>query len=319
MVWFLIAPDTRSSLRDENPLPPLDVLMVWHAFLLNPRLFRSYCKNKVIYRTEFPWKQIHNAIDNNKWLYSLPKNASDHFQHATGIPSDLYAHMSGWSSLLIKTSLVALSLERSSHMPLSVPLLSPDDPVRRHFEAFHAVDRDFAIQLRDAVVRQTSFVDKMNAHLWIRSPAVDGTLRRAKERYSNFLTLFKLYPKTMFVPTLDIDLVWHTHQCSAAIYYEVTNNLAGKFVNHDDSIVQKKLDTGFDTTRGMYQIRFAEEYRICGCWDCEALLSKLEAATLAQDDTPDMEAMAKEVISDVTYYRCVEHLRRKKKALPVRE
>ena len=75
-------------------------------------------------------------------------------------------------------------------------------------------------------MRQATFVDKMNNHLWIRSPALEGTLRRAIDRYSKFLILLKrkapplgadgsgttMVPGPIIVPTLDIDLVWHTHQ-----------------------------------------------------------------------------------------------------------
>ena len=59
----------------------------------------------------------------------------------------------------------------------------------------------------EAVQRQEAFVQKMHAQLWIRSPALEGTLQRAIKRYLSFVKLFKLYPKTILVPTLDIDLV----------------------------------------------------------------------------------------------------------------
>lgn len=42
-------------------LPPLDVLMVWHAFLLNPRDFAAFCEEEElvhIRQVPFPWKQI---------------------------------------------------------------------------------------------------------------------------------------------------------------------------------------------------------------------------------------------------------------------
>jgi len=42
-------------------LPPLDVLMVWHAFLLNPRDFAAFCEEQRVLRIRkipFPWKQI---------------------------------------------------------------------------------------------------------------------------------------------------------------------------------------------------------------------------------------------------------------------
>jgi hypothetical protein len=169
-------------------------------------------------------------------------------------------------------------------------------------------------ELKEAVLRQVGFVDKMWDRVWIRSPALDGTIRRAHDRYSNFLDLFKLYPTTMFVPTLDIDLVWHTHQSLPGRYYKTTQEVAGKFVNHDDSIVQDKLNTGMQDTQGLYRMRFGREYHTCGCWDCEALQSAVEEA----GKEPDWENIAKQVSEDVAYYRAVEVARRTQKPLPIR-
>lgn len=302
-------------------LPPLDILMVWHAFLLNPRFFRNTSQDLAMYKLDFPWRQIHNAINNNDWTFTLPKTSSDYFETVTGLSGDLFEQLSNFVSDSPPSALSylrALDIENTSDIPLEVLSLNKVDFVRRHFEVFHDRNKDFARQLRDAVVRQTSFVDKMNAHLWIRSPAVEGTIKRAINRYSRFLKLYKLYPTTMFVPTLDIDLVWHTHQCSPLAYFNATRNLAGKFVNHDDSIVQNRLDTGFETTRNLYRTRFVEDYPICGCWDCEALLSELEHPICTKDGSPDLDAMVKKVISDVAYCRHVEVSRRHKQPLPVR-
>lgn len=174
----------------------------------------------------------------------------------------------------------------------------------------HSVGED----LKQAVLRQASFVDKMWEKLWISSPALDGTVRRASHRYNNFLRLYKLYPTTMFVPTLDIDLVWHTHQCSPSKYYVTTQGLAGKFINHDDSIIQAKLDTGFEETKNLYRIRFGKEYQICGCWDCEMLQSAIEKA----GKHANLGQIAQRVGADVAYYRAIEVARRTKKPIPVK-
>lgn len=172
--------------------------------------------------------------------------------------------------------------------------------------------------LKEAVNRQESFIDKMNGRMWIRSPALDGTLLRARQRFSNFLRLFKLYPSQMLVPTLDIDLVWHTHQCSPGAYFTTTQEVAGKFVNHDDSIVKDKLDTGFEETKDLYRIHFGQEYQVCGCWDCEALLSAMETAGEEAEDEAALERIVKQVNQDVAYYRTVEAARRKGEQIPMR-
>lgn len=164
-------------------------------------------------------------------------------------------------------------------------------------------------KLVEAVQRQASFVNKMEKQLWIRSPAVEGTLHRAIDRYSKFLKLFKLYPKMMLVPTLDIDLVWHTHQCSPSRYDVGMLKMAGRLINHDDKIGEGILNPGFTRTKNLFRIRFGQEYQVCHCWDCEALVS---AATSHNSETrPVYEAIARDVHDEVAHYRAVEIAKRK--------
>lgn len=172
----------------------------------------------------------------------------------------------------------------------------------------------------EAVQRQVAFVDKMHAQLWIRSPVLEDTLQRAIDRYLKFLKLFKLYPKTMLVPTLDIDLVWHTHQCSAAQYRSAMLERAGRFINHDDKLGQSLLDDGMEKTRQLFRMRFGQEYLFCLCWDCEAALSAVDRKANDQyQDRTDMKEVAHEVFIDVAYHRAVELARRAGKSLPVRD
>lgn len=166
--------------------------------------------------------------------------------------------------------------------------------------------------LVDAVQRQATFVNKMERQLWIRSPAAEGTLSRAINRYDKFLKLFRLHPGTILVPTLDIDLVWHTHQCSPQEYERATKAIAGRFINHDDTLATGTLDTGMETTAKLFRMRFAEEYQACHCWDCETLLSATEDA----GKEVDAEAIAREVQSILHHYRELEIARRNRCQLP---
>lgn len=162
-------------------------------------------------------------------------------------------------------------------------------------------------KLVEAVQRQASFVNKMENQLWISSPAVQGTLCRAIDRYSKFIKLFKLYPKTMLVPMLDIDLVWHTHQCSPSRYDEGMLKMAGRLIDHDDKIGDALLGYGFTKTSNLFRIHFGQEYQVCNCWDCESLLSAVSSHILETE--PDSEAIARHVQKEVAYYRAVEMAR----------
>ncbi|KAK1833735.1 hypothetical protein QBC39DRAFT_328710 [Podospora conica] len=315
----------------DGPLPPLDVLMVWHAFLLNPLLFNHTCRQERLYIVEFPWQAIHARINNHDWSFtSLPED--DH----TFPP--LFDVFSTWSEDFTATCKPSLNSFTLTSVP-SAEILAPldaDSQIRRHADAIGSIsDTTLALALRDAVIRQTSFVDKMNAHLWIRSPALPGTIRRAVDRYAKFLHLLKrkappltedggnrtIVPGPIIVPTLDIDLVWHTHQCSAYRYVKATNTLVGRFVNHDDTIGKPTLADGSLASRRLFRLHFGEEYRKCGCWDCEALLSELEdraaAAARGEGGEVDMVAVAARVERTVQYHRAVEAARRKGGRLPV--
>lgn len=165
-------------------------------------------------------------------------------------------------------------------------------------------------RLVEAVQRQASFVNKMERQLWIRSPAVEGTLQRAIDRYSKFLKLFKLYPKMMLVPTLDIDLVWHTHQCSPSRYDAGTMKVAGRRINHDDKLGETVLKPGLTSTKDLFRIRFGQEYQICQCWDCEALLSAVSSHY--SETPPDNTTIARQVHDEVAYFRAVEIAKQKR-------
>jgi Glycine-rich domain-containing protein-like len=169
--------------------------------------------------------------------------------------------------------------------------------------------------LTGAVLRQSQFVDKMGYYLWIRSPSLVRTLERARVRYEQFFELLSLHPGELIVPTLDIDLVWHTHQCSSPSAYHAYSMMTtgDRFINHNDDLPKTKLGNGLQRTKELYQIRFAQAYARCLCWDCEALLTASE--NIGQRDVSKMAAEVKLVVS---YHRAVEINRRKGRMLPVR-
>jgi hypothetical protein len=164
-----------------------------------------------------------------------------------------------------------------------------------------------------AVERQAVFVEKMGRKLWIRSPGVKGTLQRAIKRYEQFMALFKQHPSALLVPTLDIDLVWHTQQCSPRLYERYCERHAGRFINHNDTLGKRDLDDGMKNTKVLYESEYKEGYDPCLCWDCEALKAELEGA----DPEADLERICKKVSTDVAYHKAVEAARRSRKLLPV--
>lgn len=127
----------------------------------------------------------------------------------------------------------------------------------------------FALDLCGAVMRQGVFIDKMVKLDWLHSPAVKATMSRLITKYDRFVDIMKKHPDKMAVPTLDVDLAWHTHQLTPRDYYAFTTQRTGKFIDHDDKIDENALSDAFEWTTKTYQSLYNEVYSECTCWYCE--------------------------------------------------
>ncbi|KAJ5834654.1 hypothetical protein N7447_000680 [Penicillium robsamsonii] len=134
----------------------------------------------------------------------------------------------------------------------------------------------FALDLVGAVIRQGTFVDKMDQIDWLHSPTVFNTMDRLIKKYKVFFRIMLENPKNMAVPTLDVDLAWHTHQLSPLRYYGYSTSSPSAndlrvFIDHDDKVDEGKLSDGFAWTSKMYRrITDGGVYSECTCWYCEA-------------------------------------------------
>jgi len=146
--------------------------------------------------------------------------------------------------------------------------------IRKMMSCYWGNSSIFAIELGSAVIRQSVFVDKMCKIDWLHSPNSRETMGRLIEKYVRFMSIIADNPKRTTVPTLDVDLAWHTHQLSSKSYYEYTVRNCRKFVNHDDKLEEDKLATGFEWTSKIYQKKFHQAYSECTCWYCESKLSR---------------------------------------------
>ncbi|KAL1896073.1 hypothetical protein Sste5346_004812 [Sporothrix stenoceras] len=130
----------------------------------------------------------------------------------------------------------------------------------------------FALDLTGAVLRQGIFIDKMQSIDWLHSPAARATMERILEKYKRFMGLLADHPLQVCVPTLDVDLGWHTHQLNPPSYYHTSvRRTLGKFIDHDDKIDEDKLHLAFEYTSKIYQEKYGEVYSECTCWYCEAV------------------------------------------------
>ncbi|KAH8828622.1 hypothetical protein DL96DRAFT_1463063 [Flagelloscypha sp. PMI_526] len=127
--------------------------------------------------------------------------------------------------------------------------------------------KPFSTDLAAAVLRQFEFATKMKSLPWgsgFKSSEEERPLIHAIARYHSFLDLMA-GRLGFYVPTLDIDLAWHTHQLSGVQYERDCFEYVGKFVNHDDKVDGLQLGDGFNDTCKAWQHRYGVRYAYCGC------------------------------------------------------
>ncbi|PWY73756.1 hypothetical protein BO94DRAFT_578164 [Aspergillus sclerotioniger CBS 115572] len=138
----------------------------------------------------------------------------------------------------------------------------------------------FALDLVGAVIRQGTFIQKMDQIDWLHSPTVLQTMDRLIKKYHVFFTIMATNPGHMAVPTLDVDLAWHTHQLSTPSRYfafslhhtRYSQHGTPIFLDHDDKVDESILSDGFAWTSKMYkQLTDGQIYSECTCWYCEAI------------------------------------------------
>ncbi|KAG6915916.1 hypothetical protein DXG01_009286 [Tephrocybe rancida] len=128
----------------------------------------------------------------------------------------------------------------------------------------------FSVELAGAVIRQGSFVKKMHDLQWTQPQFFDDkedevALQHSIARYHAFLDLMSASPVSFYVPTLDIDLAWHTHQLLWLTYHTDCVNYIGRYIDHDDKVEEQTLSSAFDLTCRAWKDRFNMPYTHCGC------------------------------------------------------
>lgn len=126
-----------------------------------------------------------------------------------------------------------------------------------------------SLDLVAATYRQERFTSSLDNLSWLPpSPLVttlDTTLlSTAMRRYHMFMHLCFATPRVSMLPTLDIDLGWHTHLLMPR-YYEDCYQYLGKFVDHCDKIEKSELSKAFERTAEDWKRKYNRPYSQCGC------------------------------------------------------
>ena len=218
--------------------------------------------------TSLPQAVISHILNNIIGLPEVPKRKR--FVRATQYPNVLIKKVSLSQSIIEATDMkqhssVSIGAIRTliESAVKKVPLLTRNEKVaiRRMMSSYWENSSTFSIDLVGAVIRQGSFIEKMHLIDWLHSPAALSTMARLVEKYGRYFDIIARYYYKVAVPTLDIDLAWHTHQLNPPSYYAYSLSKTRTFIDHDDKIEENKLSEAFEWTSKTYQRMFDQVYR----------------------------------------------------------
>ncbi|CAN8288612.1 unnamed protein product, partial [Cochlearia groenlandica] len=227
--WLpLLAKYSKTSSICKGPLvPPLDCEWIWHCHRLNPVRYTSDCQ------------QFYGKVLGNCGIVSSTIESGSFKTNSENLWKSLYPM-------------------EPYNIDLDKAISEPKD--------ISGLEKCTTYNLVSAVKRQSSFYSK------VLKANVENEIiiQEAVGRYKAFLYLFKrnreMSKDVIGAPTLDIDLIWHTHQLSPSSYYNDLKKIFGNIVQHDDDIniddnIQcKKLDDIFFETTAQWEEMFGQKY-----------------------------------------------------------
>ena len=117
--------------------------------------------------------------------------------------------------------------------------------------------------MTDAIKRQINFVRKM-VELDLGKTTVNQYIETAIDRYQQFLNLAWSPDKpkgVRMVPTLSIDLIWHSHQLDPTGYktFCFNNSLNHKMMDHDDNVEESDLKKDTVQMMAFWKKKYGED------------------------------------------------------------
>ncbi|KAG8691459.1 hypothetical protein FRC11_003464 [Ceratobasidium sp. 423] len=128
------------------------------------------------------------------------------------------------------------------------------DSISRLFRAFRH-NSAVSVDLPGSALRQQKFISQ------ILPLSNSLSITDLVTQYHSFLDLCAHNSGKALVPTLLIDLGWHTHMLSGEGYRNDCWRLFEKLIGHEDKVEEGKLASSFDETARLWKSRFGENYR----------------------------------------------------------
>ncbi|RMZ83669.1 hypothetical protein DV738_g1018, partial [Chaetothyriales sp. CBS 135597] len=236
-------------------MPPLDVLLVWYAFMLEPEEYQRACIECQMPRLAelcFPWPVVRDLIDFDTMTLTITRPAEKLFKNLTQQSADILEYVQAPPAY-------AEPSELSSTIDL------------------------FAL-----VKKQDSFLDLAHNLLWIRSPSLVSSLKRSCDAYlaaQSTNDLFFMSPRAI---PFGIDLMWRTHRLYPAQYSDFRNAISSdtlppsQFLGTGPGL--EKSTQGEKAPPSVPAPRPA--WTTCLCWTCERIRQDLPTFAIPPKELP---------------------------------
>ena len=281
-------------------LPPLDVLLVWYSFMLEPDEYSKACYEcNMPHLTQlcFPWPAIRDVINTETMTLTIPRPAENLFKTLTDQSADILQYI------------------KAPPAYTEASILSP------------------SIDFYALVKKQEPFFDNSHKLLWIRSPSLVGSLERSALAYLEAQSTDDLYFMSSETIPFGIDLIWRTHRLYPAQYWlfrQDSSDLAppDQMTKQRPTIADKKLTSPAPNCSSL-----------CCCWTCERIRDDLPSFSLPPKSPPSQQSSSssdvakawnpealtplssdqiRSIQDDLGFYHAVDSARKQGLSLPTR-
>lgn len=278
-------------------IPPLDVLFVWYAFMLELHAYRNACEDRGMPQLQhlcFPWPAIRDSINWESAEFELSSAAKKLFLTLSRQSPDILQYLS----------------EPPAYTESIRPTLNTD--------------------LHGLVKKQEKFMGVAHELLWIRSPALRGSLERSLTAYYKCQSEGSLHEDTSSGP-FGVELIWRTDRLFPAPYWSFSQSMTLDSAPVIDQLKSSTPEIDVATTADL--LPTAEDnlettaLELCYCWTCERIRDEVSeySRSKPQHSEADFALVATltseqlhSIEDDIGFYRQVEDARQAGRPLPTR-
>lgn len=129
--------------------------------------------------------------------------------------------------------------------------------------------------LATLVLQEEPFLNKINGLNILGLLKHESAVANALKRYTKYWEILSKFDCTL-VPTIDIDLVWHTHKLLFHSYYDwlVAKDKRKRLLDASGPADRHHTDANFEETAVFYRQYFHQDYTFCPCRFCSEVRHK---------------------------------------------